>query len=141
MSNLSKLLTRGGALARQGDLVSARAEFEKAVRDHGRNAEPWISLSAVHGMEGNFPEALRCARKAVELAPNSLQGWVNLANAARSCGDLAQAADAFRRASVLPGCPSEVTLDLGLALVHLEKWAEAVQLLRDYCSRHPGHRD
>lgn len=141
MSNLSKLLTRGSTLARQGDLAGARLEFEKAARDHGRNAEPWISLSAIHGMAGNYADALHCARKAVELAPNSLQGWVNLGNAAQSSGDYLQAADAFRRARVLPGCPPDVILDLGLALTELAKWSEAEKPLREFLSHHPGHQE
>jgi tetratricopeptide (TPR) repeat protein len=141
MSNLSKLLARGGALARQGDIAGARAEFEKAARDHARSAEPWISLSAVHGMQGNFAEALRCAQKAVELAPNSLQGWVNLGNAAQSQGELTQAAEAFQRASGLPGCPPDIVLQLGVTLAQLGRWVEADEPLRNYLSRYPDHRD
>ena len=121
MSNLSELLRRGSALAQQGDLAGARAELKKAVRDHKRSAEAWINLAAVHGMGGDYHEALRCARKAVELAPNSLQGWVNLANAAHSCGELTQAAEAYRHAQVLPGCPPESSLELGLMLAQLGK--------------------
>jgi tetratricopeptide (TPR) repeat protein len=141
MSNLSKLLARGGVLARQGDIAGARAEFEKAARNHARSAEPWISLSAVHGMQGNFAEALRCAQKAVELAPNSLQGWVNLGNAAQSRGELTRAAEAFQRASGLPGCPPDIILQLGLTLTQLGRWAEAEKPLREYLARHPGHRE
>lgn len=141
MSALVKLLTKGGNLARQGDIAGARTLFEKATREHGGSAEPWISLSAIHGMQGNYPEALRCARRAVELAPNSLQGWVNLANAAQSCGDFGQAAEAFQRARGLPGCPPDVSLMLGLTLARLDRLAEAEQLLREFHARHPGHRD
>lgn len=139
MSNLSKLLSRSGTFAQQGDLAGARTELEKAVRDHGNKAEPWISLAAVHGMGGNFTEALRCARRAVELAPNSLQGWVNLGNAAQSGGDQTQAAAAFKHATGLPGCPIAVSLDLGLILADLERWAEAEVSLRLYLSHHPDH--
>lgn len=141
MSNLSKLLIRGNALAQRGDLVGARTEFEKAARDHARRAEPWISLSAIHGMQGDFAAALRCGRKAVALAPESLQGWVNLANAARSLGDLPQAAEAFQRACNLPGCPADIALELGLTLAQLGKWQGAEKPLRDYLARHPGHRE
>lgn len=141
MSNLSKLLSRSGTLAQRGDLIGARAELEKAVRDHGRSAEPWISLAAIHGMSGNFTEALRCARKAVELAPNSLQGWVNLAGAAQSTGDLPTAAEALQRARGLPGCPPQAALDLGMTLTQLNRWAEAEQPLSEYLSRNPGDRN
>ncbi|MGA9031053.1 MAG: sulfotransferase [Sulfuricaulis sp.] len=141
MSNLSKLLAKGGELVQQGDLAGAKDVFEKAARDHVHHAGPWISLSAVHGMSGNYNEALGCARKAVELAPNSLQGWVNLGNAAQSNGDLNQAAEAFRRACALPGCPSEIVLLLGLALTRARKWLEAEKSLREFLSRHPNHRE
>ena len=87
MSNLAKLLSRGNTLAQQGDLAGARATLEKAARQHATQADPWISLAAVHGMSGDFDNALRCARKASKLAPKSLQAWVNLANAAESSGE------------------------------------------------------
>jgi tetratricopeptide (TPR) repeat protein len=141
MSNLSKLLAKGGALTRQGDIAGGRAIFEKAVRDHGGSSEPWINLSAVHGMEGNYAEALRCARKAVELAPKSLQGWVNLGNAAESCGELTLGVEAFQRARGLPGCPPDIALQLGLTLVKIGRTEEAAQPLREYLARDPGHRD
>lgn len=141
MSSLSKLLAKGGALAQQGDITGARALFEQAVRDHGSSAEPWINLSAVHGMQGNYAEAQRCARRAVELAPKSLQGWRNLAQAAQSTGDLPLAAEAFQRARSLPGCPPDITLELGLTLAQLGRHTEAEKPLREYLARHPGHRN
>lgn len=141
MSNLSKLLNRGGTLAQQGDLAGARTELEKAVRDHGGRAEPWISLAAIHGMSGNFMEALRCASKAVELAPKSLQGWVNLAGAAQSTGNLPLAAEALQQARSLPGCPPQAAFDLGQTLAQLGRWSEAEQPLREHLSRKPGDRD
>jgi tetratricopeptide (TPR) repeat protein len=141
MSNLTKLLSRSNALAQQGNLSAARQELEKAVRDHSRRAEAWVSLAAVHGMEGNFSEALNCANKAVELAPDSLHGWVNLVNAAISTGDLTRAVEAFRHAHTLPGWPPELNLELGMVLVQSEMWNEALEPLRQYCTSRPGHRD
>jgi tetratricopeptide (TPR) repeat protein len=139
MSNLSKLLAKGSELVQQGDLAGAKDVFRRAAGDHKHHAGPWINLAAVHGMSGDYSEALVCARKAVELAPNSLQAWVNLGNAAQSGGDPNQAADAFRRACALPGCPSEIGLLLGLSLLRAGKWLEAEKRLREYLSRHPDH--
>lgn len=141
MSNLSKMLIKGGALARQGDIPGARTIFEKAVLNHSDSSESWVNLSAVYGMEGNHTEALRCARKAVELKPRSLQGWVNLGNAADSCGDLTQAAMAFQRANELPQCPPDVGLQLALTLVQLGNFDGAEKPLRAYLSRFPRHRE
>lgn len=141
MSNLSKLLAKGNASFRQGNITDALSAFEKAAREHGDNSEPWINLAAVHGMQGNYTEALHCARKAVELAPKSVQGWVNLANAAQSCGDPVQAVEALWRAYRLPGCPPEVALELGQTLVYLGRWMEAEAPLRDFLTRNPGHRE
>lgn len=128
-------------MVRQGDLAGARAQLENALRNHKSSAEPWISLAAVHGMGGDYKEALRCARKAVELAPNSLQAWVNLANAAASCAEPAQSIEAFKHARKLPGCPSDITLNLGLALAEQGRWAEAEEVLRAYIAAYPGHRE
>lgn len=139
MSNLSKLLAKGSALVRQGNIAGARTMFEQAINDHGSSGEFWISLSAIHGMQGNFGEALRCARRAVELAPKMPQSWINLGNAAKSCGDFPLAAEAFQRARALPGCPSGLALELGLVLAQLGRLAEAEQPLRDHLAQHPGH--
>lgn len=141
MSNLAKLLSRSAMLVNQGDLAGARTELEKAVRDHGRKADPWISLAAVHGMGGHYQEALQCARRAVELAPNSLQGWINLAGAARATDNFLVAAEALQRACELPGCPPQSLLDLGLILARLGRWAEAVKPLKAHLARQPGDRD
>jgi tetratricopeptide (TPR) repeat protein len=141
MSNLSELLAKGSGLAQRGDLAGARAAFEQAARDHGSRAEPWINLSAIHGMQGNYAEAQRCARRAVELAPRSLQGWRNLANAAQSTGDLSLAAEALQRALNLPGCPADVSLELGLTLAQLGRHVEAEKPLRRYLAQHPWHRE
>ena len=141
MSSLSKLLSKGGSLAREGDTAGARAVFEKAVREFATSSDAWINLSAVHGMQGNFSEALKCARKAVQLMPGSLQGWMNLANAAASCGELAQAAEAYQRVLGMPGCPPDLQLNLGITLARLGRWIEAKQPLREFRARHPGHRE
>lgn len=141
MSTLPQLLTAGSKLARQGDLTGARVTFEKAVRKFVNSAEAWINLSAIHGMQGNFHDALHCAHKGVELAPGSLQGWINLARAARSCGELGQAASACQRAHKLPGCPAEIYLEGGLLLAHLGKPGDAAPLLRSFLDHHPDHRD
>lgn len=141
MTNLSKMLVKGNALARAGDIAGARAVFEHAASKHADNCAPWISLSAIHGMLGNFTDAMHCARRATEIAPNSLQGWVNLGNAAKSCGDFIHAVEAFQHARDLPGCPPGVDLDLGLVLAHLGKWAEAEKPLREYHERNRDDRE
>jgi tetratricopeptide (TPR) repeat protein len=141
MNNLSKVIARGTDLARKGDLAGARAEFEKAARDHGQQAEPWVNLSSIHGMQGNFSDAMRCAQKAIEIVPDLLQGWVNLAYATRSLGDLNQAAEAFRRARRLPGCPPQVAFDHGLLLAEAGKWEEAAGVLGEHCVQYPDQRD
>lgn len=141
MSNLAKLLEKGGALARQGDLAGARALFEKAARDHEGSAEAWANLSAVHGMGGNYTAALRCARTATQLSPQSLHGWINLANAAQCCDELGEAANAFDRACGLPGCPADAILQLGLTLAKLGRPADAEKRLRAYLRRDSWHRE
>lgn len=45
MSNLSKLLTPGATLVQQDDLVGARAEFEKAAREHFNKEMPPMRIS------------------------------------------------------------------------------------------------
>jgi tetratricopeptide (TPR) repeat protein len=141
MSDLSGMLAKGNALARANNIAGARAVFEQAAAEHAGRSEPWVSLAAIHGMQGNFADAVRCATRAVELAPRSLQAWVNLGNAAQACGQQSQAAEAFTRARALPGCPPDVALRLGLALAELGRWPEAEEPLREYCKRDPDHRE
>jgi Flp pilus assembly protein TadD len=66
------------ALAAQGDLAGARARLEDPAHFKLRLAsEPdnyslWASLSVVQVLLGNHDEAVRSARRAVELLPESL---------------------------------------------------------------------
>jgi TolB-like protein/Tfp pilus assembly protein PilF len=64
-------------LAANGDRAAARARAEEALpgvkADLGKkpSATIWSGLSAVYVLEGNREEALRCARKAMEMVPEA----------------------------------------------------------------------
>ncbi len=64
-------------LAANGDLAAARARAEQALPalkadlEKKPSATIWSGLAAVYVLEGNRAEALRCARKAMELVPEA----------------------------------------------------------------------
>ncbi|MBI4622941.1 MAG: TIR domain-containing protein [Verrucomicrobia bacterium] len=79
MTELAQVLPMATALAAHGDLAGARTRLEKfpsklraRLELEPENANLWSRLGAVEAMLGHKEEALRCARKAVKLVPESV---------------------------------------------------------------------
>lgn len=75
----TRVLPVATAFAAQGDLAGARALLEKLpskfrarIELESENADAWSRLGMVEAVLGHNAEALRCAQKAVELIPDSV---------------------------------------------------------------------
>jgi tetratricopeptide (TPR) repeat protein len=80
-----------GATARfaQGDVQAARelladgpSVLRKRIEQEPSNATLWSALGIVQALLGDREDALRCAGKAVELVPESMDSWTGLSYAA-----------------------------------------------------------
>ncbi len=74
------------ALAASGDLAAAREtvsqtdELRRFVASEPDNTSAWTELARVEALLGNKEEALRCAHKAIELIPETLDTAANATN-------------------------------------------------------------
>jgi tetratricopeptide (TPR) repeat protein len=79
---LDSLLVLACALAAQGKSSEVRALLEGTpamirarLKREPFNASAWVNLGMVEAMLGNGEEAVRCARKGVEILPEALDAW------------------------------------------------------------------
>ena len=80
-SRAAETYKQGMTALQQGDLVSARADFEKVVRlaptsPEGHNSLGWVLLA-----QGEIVPAIAQFRTALKLKPEFVQAHVNLGNA------------------------------------------------------------
>jgi Flp pilus assembly protein TadD len=99
------LLDRAEHQANAGDLGSAAATLERAIRIDSRNPVLWHHLASVRFAEGEFVQAENLAAKSNSLAPGNralqIRNWLLIADARRSRGDSAGASAAEQRVRTL----------------------------------------
>lgn len=99
------LLDRAEHQANAGDLGSAAATLERAIRIDSRNPVLWHHLASVRFAEGEFVQAENLAAKSNSLAPGNralqIRNWLLIADARRSRGDTAGASAAEQRVRTL----------------------------------------
>ncbi|MBI5769331.1 MAG: protein kinase [Verrucomicrobia bacterium] len=122
------------ALAANGDWPAAR-ELAQSIAEQQRGyvtadpakPGPWARLGVAEALLGHRDEALRCAAKAVELAPESLDPWngpvyrINLALAKSWTGDLAGAVQDYARL---------------LGVVYYHNWNDEARIVNVFVMRH-----
>lgn len=101
------LLDTAERQANSGDLESASASLERAIRIEPRNPVLWYHLATVRLAQGDAQAAEQLARKSTSLAPgNAVQqarNWELIARARQAQNDLRGAAEAEQRAHDLAG--------------------------------------
>lgn len=99
------LLDRAEHQANAGDLGSAAATLERAIRIDSRNPVLWHHLASVRFAEGEFVQAENLAAKSNSLALGNhalqIRNWLLIADARRSRGDSAGASAAEQRVRTL----------------------------------------
>ncbi len=71
-------LAQGHVQAARELLTDGPSVLRKRIELEPLNATLWSGLGIVHALLGDREEALRCARKAVELVPEALDSWASL---------------------------------------------------------------
>ena len=99
------LLQQAEQQANDGDLESAAASLERAIRIDPRNAVLWHHLATVRLSQGEPMQAEQLASKSNSLAPGNYaqqsRNWLLIAQARRQLNNAAGAAAAERRAREL----------------------------------------
>ncbi len=112
----------GGALAMAGRFDDAAAALQNSI-DISPQQSTWSNLGAIYYYMGDFAEAVRIHRKALELDPNSNIVWLNLADALYFAGEEGAAQGAFARAAELS--ESRLAVDSGdVESLHALAWAQ-----------------
>lgn len=112
----------GGALAMAGRFDDAAAALQNSIEISPQQST-YSNLGAIHYYMGDFAEAVRVHRKALELDPNSNIVWLNLADALYFSGDEAAAQEAFASAAALS--ESRLAVDSGdVESLHALAWAQ-----------------
>ena len=119
------LVDEGIRLAGSGDLPAAERVLQLAAADCDRDAGPWRELAGVHALRGDWPEAARDARRALERDPDDQHSARILATSLFLAGDDAAALDAWNRI----GAPVVDIVDIsGLGRTRFSVAAEALDL-------------
>ena len=99
------LLQQAEQQANDGDLESAAASLERAIRIDPRNAVLWYHLATVRLTQGEPMQAEQLASKSNSLAPGNYiqqsRNWLLIAQARRQLNNASGAATAERRAREL----------------------------------------
>jgi tetratricopeptide (TPR) repeat protein len=125
---------RGVLLAKAGDVVEARKQFEAGLKADPSYTPAMIHLANLELIDGRFAEALRRYEQALKRAPKSVEACLNAVIAARLSGDNQSLAKYMDRCEKQPGFadveeylgrsrPEQVGLPAG-ARVHLPVWLD-----------------
>lgn len=128
-------------LHQSGRLDEARAIY-RAVLDKSPDQPDALHLSGMIDLaQGRLASAIERMRAALVSAgaKPAPHFHSNLANALRERGDLAEAEAEYRAAIAAGGGTPDVLNNLGIALIHLQRFEEAVPVLADSVRARPGH--
>ena len=119
------LVEEGIRLAGSGDLAAAERVLQLAAADCDRDAGPWRELAGVHALRGDWPEAARDARRALDRDRDDQHSARILATSLFLSGDDAGALDAWNRM----GAPIVDIVDIrGLGRTRFAVAAAAIDL-------------
>ncbi len=116
---------------------AALESFREAVVLGDGRSETFIALARCADEFGFSAEALECARKATLSAPEEAQGWVRLALALHEGGKDDEAAQAIERARRLPWVEPEERVEVGFALLRMNRAEAALAVADDLTERRP----
>jgi tetratricopeptide (TPR) repeat protein len=139
-ADLSLQMNLGTAYVNAGDGGGALRAFLAAERLDPNNAEPQYALGALYLMAGDYRAAIERFDLAAALAPENLAPRLAAADALRQSGRPAASLPLY--AEVLETDDTQVgaQFGLGMALVQLERWTEAVEVFLVGMEAFPGDR-
>jgi tetratricopeptide (TPR) repeat protein len=99
--NTRSKIKKAKQLIQANQLEKGRLLLLQVCRARGNEVEAWHLLAAVSGMLGLFPEAERCSRHVIQLAPEAFGAYLNLGNALMEQGKVDDAYASFQKALLL----------------------------------------
>ena len=126
------------SLHQSGDLVQAKALYQKILASEPENAEALHLLGVLFHQQGAHARAVELISRAVAHKPNMPAFHANLAEAHRALGDYERAIGCCRAAIGLKPDYPEALANLGLALQAMGRRDEAAEQFRRRSSSGPG---
>jgi len=124
----ARIADAGAALDR-GELEAAEQGFLSALESAPENPIAWLGLAETRERQGDFVEALRAARRAVQIAPDLAPARLVTGRLLVRVGATDEALEAFSMARDLdPGQPASYLLP-ALVLRNVNRGVEAIDLL------------
>lgn len=136
----SEVLLVRGRCALILERVTEALSVARSLRER-RPSDPaaWAMLGEALSYQGKQKNALAALERAVELAPESALYGFKLARVERRAGRHAVAAARLRARGAPPGFEDDWTLELGEALLSLDKPQEVRELLAPFLVEKPKH--
>lgn len=128
------LLSRGlGILGtlyrRQGRVAEARISLERAVLRDGDNLPAWEELAGCHVSAGEWADAERCLRRALEIEPERSIALLNLGVVFWNKGDRERALLLYRKAALAPDANGTAVHRYAEALLEFKRYEEADEVV------------
>ena len=133
-------VSRNEIAAERAELIRfARPRLEATLARWPGDAPAWTALAEVHLAQRNFTEAIKAARRAAALDPESEAALTRLAEVAEGAGDFELMATTMQKLVVL--CPSsaDYRATFAAALADLKRWQSAEAEARQALAIHSLH--
>ncbi len=129
------------ALYASGDAEAAKVQYEKLVAADGKDADTFNNLGNAYRDTGKVDDAIRAYQKALELNPQSVNTYANLANVQLyTKNNPSDAIATYQKGlSALPN-NSQLEFLLGVAYEKANKKADAIQTYRHILSYDAGNK-
>jgi tetratricopeptide (TPR) repeat protein len=123
-----------------GDYTNAILNFKKAVELSPGWAMPYDYLTGCYLMLGKLDDAEKMARKALEVAPDDLLGYLKgeLAHVLEAKGQTTEAQALYRESAELDGDDPRVQYELGQLYFQEKDFATAAEIFREIVAKEPG---
>jgi len=123
-SGVDAALKSGYAALQSGDLITARTEYERALRADPRNRDALLGMAAVDVRTGNYDDAATQYARALELDPRDPDAAAGLIGL-RGSADPVQAESRLK--TLIAGQPDSAVLHFALGNVFAtqSRWADA----------------
>ncbi|WP_300301887.1 tetratricopeptide repeat protein, partial [Ferrovibrio sp.] len=131
-------LAMASALLAQGQVDAARRLLDDLVKKSPRRADAWFGLGQLHTQLGEAKPAAQAFKRAIQLAPQVVDGYVHLGNAYLRQGRVAQAIETYRDGLKQQQHPL-LHFNLGVALRQSGDIPGAIASYKTAIEQHPAY--
>ena len=128
---LRELRAQAIAEHQAGNLDAAKPAYRRCLLHNPADAAVWSNLGALHRREKDYDTAVACQRRAIEIAPDSIDYLVNLGNALYDAEVLEESVEVRKRAARLRPEDPVLWQYVAMSLRGLNRYREAI----DVCVR------